>query len=631
MVAGKRRFGLWGKLVIAILTAGTVPIVIGLSVAYFRGSTELQEVIGASFQALAEDSASKVDAEIRRIIVADRSLARQVLSDSEVAKALLGSNQGIAGGRAATEISWPAAAEDGETIYSSWITGPAQGPLAGDAQDPGGSGGGISAKAVISGLQLSGEPQRYLIRISTPILDADSQALLGWLHRDHIVKFLFDPLIYPVRFGNTGHVMLIDSQGAIVSCPLLVTGSHIDDLQLVTRVAQQEAGWITAENDGHGGRKFSIIGHAPLPEVNELLHAGMSWHMFVWQDSQEIFAPARSLLVGVALAGLMAIGLLVILGYYAGRRILNPIRRLSQEATRIAGGDLNQKLDIRTGDEIEELACRFDEMRIQLGQLIGTLEEKVEERTRELSEAQSEKDRVMQKLIQTEKVSAIGTMASGIGHEINNPLYAILGMAEAIRDEKDISLCNQYGEDILKYTKHIAEIVKNLSGYIRPATQHDLELVDVNEKLTEAISMAQRSLLSDRIEIKKTLIPVPPISAKSEEMLQVFFNVIRNGIQAIEGTGRLDVSTGRQDGKVWVRIEDTGTGIPDGHMSKIFDPFFTTKDPDQGEGMGLYIVQQIVKKYDGSIHLESQQGVGTICTIQFPIAEKYEEENSNDS
>lgn len=73
-------------------------------------------------------------------------------------------------------------------------------------------------------------------------------------------------------------------------------------------------------------------------------------------------------------------------------------------------------------------------------------------------------------------------------------------------------------------------------------------------------------------------------------------------------------------------IEDTGAGIPADHLSKIFDPFFTTKDPDQGEGMGLYIVQQIVKKYDGSINLDSQQGKGTVCTIQFPIAGEAEEE-----
>src|SRR4030065_1527246 len=112
-------------------------------------------------------------------------------------------------------------------------------------------------------------------------------------------------------------------------------------------------------------------------------------------------------------------------------------------------------------------------MRIQLRQRIETLEDKVEERTRELRDNQAEKDRVMEQLIQAEKVTAIGTMVSGIGHEINNPLYVIMGRAEAIRDEKDISACNEYARDIIKHTKHISAIVKNLSGYIRPVSQHE--------------------------------------------------------------------------------------------------------------------------------------------------------------
>ena len=81
-------------------------------------------------------------------------------------------------------------------------------------------------------------------------------------------------LVYPIRFGATGHVMLIDNLGMIVSCPLLVTGSRIDDESLVRRVASDEAGWTTAESDGHGGQKFSIVGHAPLPGANRFLRPG---------------------------------------------------------------------------------------------------------------------------------------------------------------------------------------------------------------------------------------------------------------------------------------------------------------------------------------------------------------------
>ena len=265
-------------------------------------------------------------------------------------------------------------------------------------------------------------------------------------------------------------------------------------------------------------------------------------------------------------------------------------------------------------------------MRIQLRHLIGSLEEKVEERTHELRDAQAEKDRVMQQLIQAEKVSAIGTMASGIAHEINNPLYAILGNAEAIRDTKDASKSKTYAEDIVKHTKHIGEIVKNLSGYIRPAGKQDLEEVDVNEKVTEAVSMVRRSLLSDHVEISETLGKVRKILAKPEEIQQVFFNVIRNGVQAVKGKGVIDVSTGTEGDQVWIRIVDYGEGISPENLNKIFDPFFTTKGPDEGEGLGMYIVQQIVNKYDGTIKLESEVGLGTTVMIRLPVGKSDSQE-----
>ncbi|MFZ2301539.1 MAG: ATP-binding protein [Gallionella sp.] len=246
------------------------------------------------------------------------------------------------------------------------------------------------------------------------------------------------------------------------------------------------------------------------------------------------------------------------------------------------------------------------------------LEEKVAERTRELRENQAEKDRVMGQLIQAEKMAAIGTMVSGIGHEINNPLYVVLGKAEAIRDESDISACNEHARDIIKQAKHISAIVRNLSGYIRPADRHELENTNVQEKLVEALDMAKHSLLDDRITIRQNLAPVPKISAKPEEIQQVFFNVIRNGIQAMAGRGVLEITTSSEGNQACIRIKDTGTGIRAEHLGKIFDPFFTTKGPDEGEGLGMYIVQKIVNKYNGTITLESVENKGTTVTIRFP-------------
>ena len=626
----RHRFSLWGKLVLAILAAGTIPLIVGLSVAYVKGNTQLKEVIGDSFEALAQDTALKLDTEIQRLIAVDHMLAQQAADDPRLKGRLL--NPASAGGgspAAPLRFDWSPPGENAynhSPVLATWITTSAEDPQENIGQRSAVQG---VANARVSGLDFDNERGRHVFRISIPIRGSGNTARIGWLHRLYDVKVFFDPLVYPIRFGDTGHVMLIDNLGAIISCPNLITGSRIADEILSQRVASEKVGWIMAENDGHGSQRTSLIGHAPLATVNPLLEPGISWHMFVWQDSREIFAPGRSLMVGVALAGLLAFGLLGVLGYYASKSIVNPIRRLSREAGHIAAGDLNRTLDIRTGDEIEDLAGEFNEMRIQLRQLIGNLEEKVEERTRELKDTQAEKDQVTEQLIQAEKVAAIGTMASGIGHEINNPLYAIHGMAEALQDEGDLSRCREYGNSILKHTRNIAKIVQNLSGYIRPAAAHDLEPVDVNEKLDDAISLARRSMLSDHVEIRTDLRPVPGISAKPEEIQQAFFNIIRNGIQAMHGKGILEITSREKDHQVWIQIRDKGLGIPKEHQAKIFDPFFTTKGPDEGEGLGLYIVQQIVKKYQGTITLESREGAGTSFTIQFPARETTDRRTRN--
>ena len=615
------RLGLGNKLILAILAAGSIPLVIGLSVAYIKGTSELKKVIGESFQALAIDSAASVDREMQREISSNRLLARQAAVAPDVRSALRDRYLARSGSPGETmRMEWPPpgrAEHDHEAILASWVTGPEEGGLSkkkAQSADP------LEQKKLrVSGLRFDQERQRYIFSISTPIHDEEDTLRIGWLHRDYDIKKFFDPLIYPIRFGQTGHVMLTDNFGTIVSCPMLITGSRIQDSALIQRVSRNDAGWVTASSDGHGSQNFSIIGHAPLGQVQPFLVPALTWFMFVWQDSREIFAPADSLLIGVYLAGFLAIGLLAVLGYYASNRIVNPIRRLSQEAANIASGDLNQKLNIQTGDEIEELAGQFDVMRIRLRDFIGNLEEKVELRTRELKDTQAEKDRVMEQLIQTEKIAAIGTMASGIGHEINNPLYSILGLAEAIRDEKNISQCNEYGQDIIKYSMHIAEIVKNLSGYIQPAEKHDLEQVDLNNTLCEAVAMAKHQLFSDKVEIRENLMPLPMIQAKSEEIMQAFFNIIRNGIQAMGGKGMVEITSRRIENLLRIQIRDTGPGIPEEHIGNIFDPFYTTKGPDEGEGLGLYIVRQIIKKYDGSIDVESEQGVGTVFTIQFPV------------
>ena len=250
------------------------------------------------------------------------------------------------------------------------------------------------------------------------------------------------------------------------------------------------------------------------------------------------------------------------------------------------------------------------------------LEQLVAERTRELEDAQREKERMLDQLIQAEKMTTVGTLVSGIGHEINNPLYALHAAAEALADETDIECCRAYGRDILKQATRIAETVKNLSRYAQPGTRHDLQPVDLAQVVEEAVRLAHQSLNDEQIEFEITDGRVAEISARFEEIMQLVFNLLRNAIQAIPGQGRIQIVT-QQDGNfVSLRIQDNGSGIPREHLKRVFDPFFTTKGPDKGEGLGLYIVRQIIIRYGGEIEVDNVDGGGARFEIRFPVANR---------
>ena len=164
--------------------------------------------------------------------------------------------------------------------------------------------------------------------------------------------------------------------------------------------------------------------------------------------------------------------------------------------------------------------------------------------------------------------------------------------------------------------------MKNLSQYARPGTRHDLQRVDVNTAIDHAVHLARRSLQGNQAEFIIRQNPLPDILAKIEEIQQVLFNILRNAVQATDNQGRIEIHTSQQDDRVCISIQDNGPGIPREHLKQIFDPFFTTKGPDVGEGLGLYIVSQIVNRYQGEIDVTNAGG-GAKFLIRFPIAEQH--------
>ncbi len=226
-------------------------------------------------------------------------------------------------------------------------------------------------------------------------------------------------------------------------------------------------------------------------------------------------------------------------------------------------------------------------------------------------------------LFQSEKLAGIGSFAAGIAHDINNPLHLILGYAETILEEQNVSVIHEHCQEIIHAVQRISPICKDLTQYARRASADDLVDVDLNAKLDEAFKIARYATVMQDLSVVKHYAPIPMIKGKQEEILHALVNLITNAIQAMEGNGTLTLATQVADGNgmVTATITDTGCGIPPDRLDEIFEPFFTTKAPGKGTGLGLYNVRSILKKHGGRIAVESQIGQGTTFRLQFPIAQ----------
>ncbi len=278
---------------------------------------------------------------------------------------------------------------------------------------------------------------------------------------------------------------------------------------------------------------------------------------------------------------------------------------------------LNNVFDIR---KKVRRALEKQQMAVQNRRLLAFLEAKNAELERSLSETR----RLQAELIQSEKLAGIGTLAAGIAHEISNPLFGILGLAEAILEEDDLSLARDYARDIVEYSQSIRSIVVELSSYSRASHGEYLTTVDFPRVITDAIRLVERSADTRGVRIDTDLEPHVTVNARTNEIQQVFVNLVKNAVEALaeerkpDSEGVITVRSGADEGYAWAEVKDNGPGIPQSNLAMVFDPFYTTKQPGKGTGLGLNIVYRIVTKYRGTVTAHSLEGQGTTFRVRFP-------------
>lgn len=803
----KPGWGLKRKLIMSMLLVGMVPLLLGLAMAFWQGSREIQEVSGESFKALATETARKLDLVVGEEIARTARIARDPLlvsvlekhrdslseQTSEARQAALESDraqwdrkeqtfvtsltenklalllrQYFSGSKGDPDESLPEVVRsatkalfvtDIEGRLAASITSSIDYSHADTVWWQGAWNKGVGRSSYIEDLHFDQRLGAYVFTLSLPVMDSLRYEAIGVVHRVIDAKEFFAPATNPIRFGKTGHVMLIDSRGIVLSCPILPTGVRLSDPRVIPQVTVPYPGWAIAPSDGHGGQATSIIGFGPLPETSRATNGSIesAWHTFVWQSSDELFGPVEHLLTWMSVFGFVAVGLLATLGYLAASRIVTPVRHLQAAAQSIGRGELREPIQIKTGDELEELAEEFNRMNAQLEVAFAGLTDQVKLKTQEVQYLQQSTDQILDavptpivmidqqervqyvnqaskeaftlsdatlvghpistllqidpssltrlreefqqstasdrtqydriggskpvneardplapmvshleprtrrniqigdrlyhyqwfrldgrggeheriglvlrdttdesrmqdQLIQAEKSGSLGVLTAGIGHELNNPLFGILGLGEAIQEESDLTRVKAFARDIVEHGRRMAAIIRDFAGIATREAKDQRVIVDVNSQLDQALATVHAAHDTHALRVQKHYATVSPVSALPDQLRHAFVNIITNAVQATQGKGNLTIRTGESHGLVSITIQDSGPGIPKQHLTKVFDPFFTTKGQGEGSGLGLTVAQRIVRKFGGDIRMESNEGHGTSCVITLPPA-----------
>jgi PAS domain S-box-containing protein len=232
--------------------------------------------------------------------------------------------------------------------------------------------------------------------------------------------------------------------------------------------------------------------------------------------------------------------------------------------------------------------------------------------------------RLEEQLIQAEKLAAMGQMLAGVAHELNNPLTAILGVTELLREREGTDEPTKRQLELThRQARRAARIVQNLLEFSRPASPQKKSL-DVNGLVERTLQLHEHSLRRNNIEVDfYPQAGLPGVIGDANQLIQVFLNLVTNGEQAIRevrDTGRIHIRLGSNANRITVTVQDDGVGIRPEALPRIFDPFYTTKRPGGGTGLGLSICMSIIREHGGNIEAESLPAGGSAFTVYLPIA-----------
>lgn len=651
-----RSGGLQKKFFIALLIVGIVPGIAALIAIYLYSTYSLKHSIGSSFQEIARSTAIRiaaaVDTEIDRAVQlaslplvvrhmiesANRRYAGK--SDAEVRRLLAAeqaawnaSDQGRPTGGSAYSAQTTAYLKDWVSRWGYYVrvviadrrgavvasTDP-RAPYLNDHQEwwQEAMEEGLDS-AYVSSLRLDPQLNDYVFEVAVPIPGADRTEPIGTVGLV-IRRAVLMETILPIRVGATGHGMLLDTEGTPLICPVLPPTAHLIHEVLLNQIARDQPLWFVADDDAHGGRD-SIVGAAPVRFSHKLSTSslgGERWFAFVRQQPEETYAPIYSLLVRVGMIGFGLVVGLASLGFVVGRRIVSPILALRREADALrrnvaalpesASSQLMERppsAEIRTGDEIEDLARTFYAMRDSLEESLRTVKTQQEE------------------LIRREKLASVGQLLAALAHDLRNPLGVIRSSAQLVLEQQQ---ADEVKQEVTRYIiDEVDRLTHRINDFLRYARQKPPEPKRLApETLTQAALWQWRAQGGhERMELVTDFgSHLPQVSVDPDQVKEALVNLLINAREAMPEGGRVTVATrAGADHQIEIEVADTGCGIPRANLERIFEPFFTTKE--YGTGLGLTNVKRLIQDNGGTLEVRSEEGKGSLFVIRFPASPDY--------
>ena len=465
------------------------------------------------------------------------------------------------------------------------------------------------------------------------------------------LKLIWD-VVSKIKVGERGRAYVVDADGRLIAHPDISLVLRNTDMSRLAQVRSARA--VAGSNSGEQVQEADdIAGHRVLTAYAPVTPLG--WLVFVETPIEEAYGPLYASIrrTGFVLFG--ALALAFIAGMFLAGRMVVPIQALRAGAARIGSGDLGQRISIKTGDEVELLANQFNDMAGRLQESYADLEQKVEDRTRALTELLEDLRTAQDRLVQTEKLASLGQLTAGIAHEIKNPLNFVnnfSGVSVELVDELQQVLADVKTDDktraeiddlsdtlrgnlekIVQHGKRADLIVKNMLLHSREGSGEHRP-VDINGIVEESLNLAYHGARAENkgfnITLERSFDPAAgEVDLYPQEVTRVLLNLISNGFYAAtkrknqSGNGEyeptLAAATKNLGDRVEIRIRDNGIGIPPEVKEKMFNPFFTTKPAGEGTGLGLSISHDIiVKQHGGSIAVDTKPGEFTEFMIVLP-------------